>query len=68
LVVVLTVCGEATILFALTALRPALGGGWCATTGTVLLALSIYGRGDLLSSSSAKVADSPTRAARRPTR
>ena len=49
LVVLLTVCGAATILFALTALRPALGGGWRATTGTVLLALSIYGLGDLLS-------------------
>ena len=49
LVVVLTLCGAATILFAVTALRPALGGGWRATAGTILLALSIYGVGDLLS-------------------
>lgn len=49
LVIVLSLCGAATILFALIALRPALGGGWRATTGAVLLALSIYGLGDLLS-------------------
>jgi hypothetical protein len=49
LVVVITLCGIATILFALLALRPALrGAGWVATLGCVLLALSIYGVGDAL--------------------
>ena len=49
LVITLTLCGAATILFALAALRPALGGGWRSTIGCVLLAVSIYGLGDLLS-------------------
>jgi Protein of unknown function (DUF998) len=50
LVVVFTLCGAATILFAWLSLRPALRpAGWTATVGSVLLALSIYGLGDLLS-------------------
>jgi hypothetical protein len=50
LVVVLTLCGLATILFALLAVRPALHeGGRRATVGAVLLALSIFGVGDLFS-------------------
>lgn len=50
LVVVITLCGLATILFALLALRPVLrASGWVATLGCVLLALSIYGIGDALS-------------------
>jgi hypothetical protein len=50
LVVVLTLCGLATALFALLAVRPVLRpAGRLATTGSVLLALSIYGLGDLLS-------------------
>lgn len=50
LVVVLTLCGLATVLFALLAVRPVLRpGGRSATVGAVLLALSIYGLGDLLS-------------------
>src|SRR5215213_3513000 len=49
LVVVLTLCGAATILFAALSLRPSLRpGGWRATVGSVLLGLSIYGLGDLL--------------------
>jgi Protein of unknown function (DUF998) len=50
LVVVLTLCGLVTILFAWLAVRPALrSGGRAATVGAVLLALSIFGVGDLLS-------------------
>ena len=50
LVVVFTLCGAATILFAWLSLRSALRpAGWTATVGSVLLALSIYGLGDLLS-------------------
>jgi hypothetical protein len=50
LVVVFTLCGAATILFAWLSLRPALRpAGWTATVGSALLALSIYGLGDLLS-------------------
>ena len=50
LAVVLTLCGLATVLFALLSVRPALRpGGRAATVGAVLLALSIYGLGDLLS-------------------
>jgi hypothetical protein len=50
LVVVLTLCGLATVLFALLAVRPVLRpAGRTATAGAVLLALSIYGLGDLLS-------------------
>jgi hypothetical protein len=49
LVVVITLCGVATVLFALFALRPALrSAGGAATVGCVLLALSIYGIGDAL--------------------
>ena len=49
LVVVLTLCGAATILFAALSLRPSLRpGGWSATVGSVLLGLSIFGLGDLL--------------------
>jgi hypothetical protein len=50
LVVVLTLCGLATVLFALRSVRPALRtGGRAATVGAVLIALSIFGVGDLLS-------------------
>src|ERR671921_457499 len=50
LVVVLTLCGLATVLFAVLSVRPALrAAGRVATAGAVLLALSIYGVGDLLS-------------------
>jgi len=49
LVIVFTLCGAATIWFAWrslrTALRPA---GWLASVGSALLALSIFGLGDLL--------------------
>ena len=50
LVVVFTLCGAATILFAWLSLRPALRpAGWTASVGSALLALSIFGLGDLLS-------------------
>jgi hypothetical protein len=50
LIVVLTATGAMTIVFALWALRPALrGGGWSGTAGSILLALSVLGLGDLLS-------------------
>ena len=50
LVVVLTLCGLATVLFALLSVRPVLQpAGRTATIGAVLLALSIYGLGDLFS-------------------
>ncbi|HXR44937.1 MAG TPA: DUF998 domain-containing protein [Pseudolysinimonas sp.] len=50
LVVVFTVCGALTILFALLAVLPALrSAGWTAVAGAILLALSIFGLGDLLS-------------------
>jgi len=50
LVVVLTLCGLATVGFALLSVRPVLRpAGRTATIGAVLLALSIYGLGDLLS-------------------
>lgn len=50
LVVVLTLCGLATVLFGLLAVRPALAAaqGW-GTVTAVLLTLSIFGLGDLLS-------------------
>jgi len=49
LVVVLTLCGVATILFAALALWPALrAAGWSAAVGCILLALSVYGLGDAL--------------------
>ena len=50
LVIVLTLCGAAVILFAGLSLWPSLRpGGWTATVGSILLALSIFGLGDLLS-------------------
>ncbi|MGH3294665.1 MAG: hypothetical protein ACRDP7_22990, partial [Trebonia sp.] len=50
LVVVFTDCGAATILFALVSVWPALrSGGRAARMGSVLLALSVAGLGDLLS-------------------
>jgi hypothetical protein len=50
LVVVLSLCGAGTIGFAVWSVRPALRtGGWRASTGSALLALSIVGVGDLLS-------------------
>jgi hypothetical protein len=49
LIIVFTLCGAATIMFAVRsvwrALRP---GGWTATAGSALLALSVAGLGDLL--------------------
>lgn len=49
LIVVFTLCGLATILFAWLSVRPALRpGGRTATVGAVLLAMSIFGVGDLL--------------------
>jgi hypothetical protein len=49
LIVTFTVTGAATIAFALGAVRPALRlGGRIATVGSVLLALSVAGLGDLL--------------------
>jgi hypothetical protein len=48
--VILTVCGLATILLARLSLWPTLrASGWQATVAAILLALSIYGLGDLLS-------------------
>jgi vacuolar-type H+-ATPase subunit I/STV1 len=48
LIVVFTLCGLATILFAWLSVRPALrSGGRTATVGAVLLAMSIFGVGDL---------------------
>ncbi len=50
LVVMFTLCGAATIWFAWRSLRTALRpGGWLAATGSALLALSVFGLGDLLS-------------------
>jgi hypothetical protein len=50
LVVVFTLCGAAMILFAWRSLWPSLrAGGWRAAVGSVLLGLSIYGLGNLLS-------------------
>lgn len=50
LVVVFTLCGAATIMFALRSVWPALRpGGWRAALGSVLLALSVPGLGNLLS-------------------
>jgi hypothetical protein len=49
LIVVFTLCGAATIGFAFGAVRRALRpGGWTATVGSALLAVSIVGLGDLL--------------------
>jgi len=50
LAVVLTLCGAAAIAFAGLSLWPALRpAGWSAGVGSLLLALSIFGLGDLLS-------------------
>lgn len=50
LVVVFTVCGAVTIAFLWTAVCPALrAAGWSATLGVILLSVSIFGLGDLLS-------------------
>lgn len=50
LVIVFTICGAATICFALRSVWPMLRpGGWAATVSSALLALSILGLGDLLS-------------------
>jgi hypothetical protein len=50
LVVVLTLCGLATVLFAVLAVWPALRtAGWTAAVGSALLALSIFGLGNALS-------------------
>lgn len=50
LVVVLTLCGAAVVLFTALSLWPALkSAGWSAALGCTLLALSIFGLGDLLS-------------------
>jgi hypothetical protein len=50
LIVAFTVCGAATIVFALRSLWPALRpGGWRTALGSLLLALSPVGLGDLLS-------------------
>jgi hypothetical protein len=49
LIVVITLCGAATIWFTWRSLRPALRpAGRLATAGSVLLALSVFGLGDLL--------------------
>jgi hypothetical protein len=49
LVVVITLCGLATVLFALLALWPTLRpSGWLGAVTALLLTLSIYGLGDLL--------------------
>lgn len=50
LVVVFTLCGLATVLFAALSVWPVLRpAGWLAVVSSVLLGLSIYGLGDLLS-------------------
>jgi hypothetical protein len=50
LAVTFTLCGAATICFAVASVRPALRpGGRLATVGSTLLALSVVGLGDLLS-------------------
>lgn len=49
LVVVITLCGLATVLFAALSVWPALRpAGWLAAVASALLGLSIYGLGDLL--------------------
>jgi hypothetical protein len=49
LVVVFTLCGAATIFFLWASVLPTLrSAGWSATLGVVLLTLSIFGLGDLL--------------------
>jgi len=50
LVIVITLCGLAAIAFSLLSLWPSLRpGGWTAAVGSLLLALSIFGVGNLLS-------------------
>jgi hypothetical protein len=50
LVVTFTLCGAAVLLFAFRSLWPALrAAGWPARVGVILLGLSIFGLGDLLS-------------------
>jgi hypothetical protein len=67
LVVVFTLCGAATILFAWLSIRPTLRpAGWTATVGSALLALSIYGLGDLLNPLGERGAGWPTGAAAQP--
>ena len=49
LVVVITLCGLATVLFAALSVWPTLRqAGWPAAVGSTLLGLSVYGLGDLL--------------------
>jgi hypothetical protein len=49
LLIVITLCGAATIWFTLRSVWPVLRpGGWAATVGSILLALSVAGLGDLL--------------------
>ncbi|WP_245623641.1 DUF998 domain-containing protein [Actinocatenispora sera] len=49
LLIVITLCGAATIVFTLRSVWPALrSGGWAATVGSILLTLSVAGLGDLL--------------------
>lgn len=49
LIIVFTLCGAATIMFAIRSVQRALRpGGRTATAGSVLLALSVFGLGDLL--------------------
>ncbi len=49
LLIVFTICGAATIWFTLRSVWPALRpGGWAATVGAALLALSVAGLGNLL--------------------
>lgn len=49
LIVVITLCGAAVVVFAARSVWPTLRpAGWTAAAGSVLLALSIYGLGDLL--------------------
>lgn len=50
LIVVFTLCGAAVLMFAWRSLWPALrAAGWPARVGVILLGLSIFGLGDLLS-------------------
>ena len=50
LITVLTLCGAIVIVFAWLCVWPTFrGGGWSARVGSILLALSVYGLGDLLS-------------------
>jgi hypothetical protein len=68
LIIAFTLCGAATMWFAWRALRPALEpGGRLATIGSALLALSIFGLGNLLTATerlSCRLADPGCTAAR----